>query len=260
MLDRLSYIITPGVGITAVIDGQPYTITSDNSSYHEVESAIAAGEDPAFIADLFNQANAVKRFTQGAVVVSEDGGVLTYRGLEVNNVVTERIFAFMKAGLPVKPLIAFLERLLANPSRRSIEELYKFLEKEHLPITEDGCFLGYKAVRSDFMDKHTGTVRNHISDKPTMERREVDDDARNDCSNGYHVGSLEYASGFRSGDDRLLIVKVDPADVVSVPYSDANKLRTSSYEVVCEYEGALDSRFADGAAPYREGDCEAFAE
>lgn len=250
MINNIAYILTPNVGITAVIGGKSYTITSDNPSYHEVEDAILSGEDPNVIADLFNAANAIKRFTQGAVAVSEDGGVLTYKGEVVNNVVTDRILAFMKAGLPVGPLIAFLERLLANPSRRSVEELYKFLEKEHLPITEDGRFLGYKAVTNDWFDKHTHTVSNRIGEKPTMARNNVDDDARNDCSNGYHVGSLGYASGFRSGDDRLLIVAVDPADVVSVPYSDANKLRTSSYEVVCEYEGALDSQFANGRKPY----------
>lgn len=250
MINRLSYINIPGVGITAVIDGKSYTITSDNASYREVEQAILNKEDPDDIADLFNAANAIKRFTRGSVSVSPDGTTLFYKGEEVNNVVVERILAFMKAGLPVDPLIAFLERLLANPSRRSIEELYKFLEKEHLPITEDGCFLGYKAITHDWLDKHTGQEDNRVGAKPRMERRDVDDDARNDCSNGYHVGSLEYASGFRSGSDRLVIVKVDPADVVSVPYSDANKLRTQSYEVVCEYEGALNNQFADGADPY----------
>lgn len=250
MINRISYINIPKVGINAVIDGRAYSITSDNPSYHEVEAAITNEEDPGYIADLFNAANAIKRFTRGAVEVSSDGGALLYQGEEVNNVVTQRILAFMKAGLPVEPLIAFLERLMANPSRRSIEELYKFLEKEHLPITEDGCFLGYKAITNDWKDKYTGTEDNSVGVKLYMKRQDVDDDARHDCSNGYHVGSLEYASNFGSDDDRLVIVKVDPADVVSVPYSDANKLRTQSYEVVCEYHGALDSRFADGRKPY----------
>jgi hypothetical protein len=60
-----------------------------------------------------------------------------------------------------------------------------------------------------------------------------------------HVGSLEYVRGFAcgygtEGGDRIVIVKVNPADVVSVPYDCQNqKVRTCKYEVLREYTGPL---------------------
>lgn len=246
-MSSLSYIITES-GITAIINGETHTITSDNASYNEVLAAIIAKEDAEYIADLFRTANAIKRYTKGAVEISNDGTALFYKGVEINNVVVDRILKFMTAGLPVDPLIAFLERLLANPSRRSIDELYKFLEHENLPITESGTFLAYKGVRDDYTDVHSGTFDNTPGNTHEMARNAVDDDARRDCSNGFHVGSLEYATGFGP---RTVIVEVDPADVVSVPYSDANKLRTSKYTVIADYEGPLTSPLHASEAPYR---------
>lgn len=245
-MSNLNYIITES-GITAIIGGETHTITRDNASYSEVLNAIVAGEDPYTIADLFRTANAVKRYTKGAVEISADGSALFYKGEEINNVVVDRILKFMTAGMPVDPLILFLERLLANPSRRSVEELYKFLEHEKLPITERGTFLAYKGVNDNYTDCHTGTFDNHPGNTHEMARRLVDDNAARDCSYGFHVGSLEYATNFGP---RTVIVDVDPADVVSVPYSDANKLRTCKYTVVADFEGALDEPLHSAASPY----------
>ena len=245
-MSRISYIITSS-GITAVIDGVEHTITRDNASYNEVLDAIKAQENPSRIADLFRTANAVKRYTKGAIEISADGSALFYKGEEINNVVVDRILKFMTAGLPVDPLILFLERLLANPSRRSVEELYKFLEHEKLPITEFGTFLGYKGVREDYTDVYTGTFNNTPGQSHEMARRLVDDNAARDCSYGFHVGSLEYATNFGK---RTVIVEVDPVDVVSVPHSDANKLRTCKYRVVADYQGALDEPLHSPESPY----------
>jgi hypothetical protein len=241
----MAYIATAS-GITAVIDGENYTITSDNPSYQQVLEAIGNREAPENIAELFRTANAIKRYAKGLIEVRD--GVLYYEGEEIHNVVVDRILAFMAAHLPVEPLIAFLGRLMANPSRRSIEELYTFLEHKALPITEDGCFLAYKGVRDNYLDCHTGTFDNHPGTINEMPRQKVDDDFRRGCSYGFHVGSLEYATGFGS---RTVIVKVDPADVVSVP-SDCScqKLRTAKYEVICDYKGAMTDPLANSRRPY----------
>ena len=62
------------------------------------------------------------------------------------------------------------------------------------------------------------------------------------CSNGLHAGALNYVASYGSveSNDRIVIVKINPEDVVSVP-SDCNceKLRTCRYEVVGEYQGEL---------------------
>jgi hypothetical protein len=75
-----------------------------------------------------------------------------------------------------------------------------------------------------------------------MTRSKVDDDRGRGCSNGLHAGALNYVAGYGSleSGDKIVIVKINPADVVSVP-SDCNyeKLRTCRYEVVGEYQGEL---------------------
>lgn len=246
-MSKLSYIIT-GNGITAVIDGETMTITSDNPSYLQVLGAIKNDEAPQRIAELFRAANAIKRYLLGKVEINESEGVITYAGEEIDNVVVDRILQFMSEGLPVNPLIKFLEKLMANPSRRAVQELYKFLEHKSLPLTEDGDFLAYKGVNSDYKDMHSGTFDNRVGSRHEMQRNLVCDDARMACSNGFHVGSLEYATHFGPV---TVVCKVNPADVVSVPLdSDCQKLRTAKYEVVDEFRGAITAPLVNSAAPY----------
>jgi hypothetical protein len=248
----ISYIAT-SQGITAVIKGVSYTVTSDNSTYNQVLDALKNRENDDTIEDLFKLANAVKRYAKGNIEVVNESTLL-YKGEEIHNHVVDRILTFMSQGLPVEPLLAFLERLLANPSRRSIEELYKFLEHKNLPITPDGHFLGYKGVTDDLTDVHTGKFDNSPGNTHSMPRGKVDDDFRNHSSNGFHVGTLEYATSWGS---RTVLVKVDPADVVSVPDDcECQKLRTSRYTVVCEYQGALTRPLHSAETPYEDEDTE----
>ena len=165
-------------------------------------------------------------------------GVIYYNGEPLHNYVVDRIFDFMDEGLPFQPLAKFLGKLLANPSRRAVEELYKFLEHKHLPICEDGDFLAYKSVSQNYMDHHSGKFFNGVGEVLDMPRNAVCDDADVGCSYGFHAGSYEYASTFGGPDARLVIVKINPADVVSVPKDcDCQKLRTSRYEVVKDFDG-----------------------
>ena len=136
----------------------------------------------------------------------------------------------------------FLKNIMENPSYQSQLELYDFLEHKHLPITEDGCFLAYKAVRKDFMDKYSGTFNNQIGGIVKMTRAKVDDDRQMGCAAGLHVGALDYVTSYGSleAGDRIIIVKINPRDAVSVPTDSSHqKLRTCQYEVVGQYEGEL---------------------
>jgi hypothetical protein len=137
---------------------------------------------------------------------------------------------------------------MANPSRRAVNELYSFLAHKNMPITDAGTFLAYKSVRSDYTDHHTGNFNNSIGNTLQMIRNNVCDDHNQGCSVGFHAGSLEYASSFGGQDSILLIVEIDPADVVSVP-SDCNcqKLRTCKYKVVAKYDGPLPQHYTKNA-------------
>jgi hypothetical protein len=148
----------------------------------------------------------------------------------------------LQEGFPIEPMVNFMENLYKNPSKRAVTELYGFLEKGNLPITPDGHFLAYKRVREDYLDCHSGTMDNSVGKIVEMERHDVDDNKDNTCSTGLHFCSMSYLSSFSGA--RTVIVKINPADVVSIPsdYNDA-KGRTCRYKVI----GEVDSDTVDKA-------------
>jgi bifunctional DNA-binding transcriptional regulator/antitoxin component of YhaV-PrlF toxin-antitoxin module len=127
--------------------------------------------------------------------------------------------------------------LRQNPSEESRKDLYTFLEKNHVPITEDGYFVAYKGVNNDFTDNRTGSYDNSIGKTVKMPRDQVNPDRNQTCSTGLHVAAYEYAKGFAA---LLIEVKVNPRDVVSVPTDyNAQKMRVCEYTVVAECENEL---------------------
>lgn len=127
-------------------------------------------------------------------------------------------------------LIKFYEKLKKNPSARSVEQLWNFLNLTGIPITEDGDFLAYKGITSELLDVHTRTISNKPGAVVSLERNKVSDDPNTPCHYGLHVGSLEYASSFA---DTVVICKVSPENVVCVPYDHSyQKMRVCKYTVV----------------------------
>lgn len=222
-------------GLTAIVNGKSFSITNDNPSFRQVWDALQGNESEDTIESLFNTALAIRRWSGDNIEVRDNQ--LFYKGETIHNVVADRILELITQGENADALIKFLENLLANPSRRSIAELYTFLQHQALPITEDGCFLGYKGVTDGYKDLYSQKFDNSVGAVNEMPRNAVCDDFRIGCSYGFHVGSLEYATGYGQ---RTVIVKVNPKDVVSVP-EDCNfqKLRTARYEVLCDYQGPL---------------------
>jgi hypothetical protein len=249
---QFPYIIS-GETLTAVVDGRAFTIASDHPSWGEVTLGLKQENlEAEELIRLLDVAKAVTDFGHGSITV-RDGEV--FAGEQpVHNVVTERILQFMNQGLPHQPLVAFLVKLMDNPSRNSVEQLYKFLEHRNLPVTPEGNFLAYKSIRRDnWKDWHSNRYENTVGTIHEMQRNQVSDDATVACSYGFHVGSLQYASDFNRGENqRVVIVEVDPADVVSVPHDcEAQKVRTCKYRVVCEYQGPLEAPLHYADDPYR---------
>ncbi len=216
--------------VTVFAQNKPYTVNRQAKIFNAVLQAIAA-EDEAKVIDLVNLKESLAKNSNGRVYI-KDGAV--YAGnREVTGLISSRIFEMLELGLSVEPMFAFIDNLMKNPSNRAVNELYGFIDACNLPITEDGCFLAYKKVRADYMDCHSGTIRNAIGDTPEMERNLVNEDKDQTCSEGLHFCSVEYLKHF--GGQRLMVLKINPADVVSIP-SDYNnsKGRCCKYEVVDE--------------------------
>lgn len=218
----------------------PVTISSDHMNFQAVrdalvmddyETALEFASVPAYVASA----------SGGNVTVSEQG--VEYQGQPITGYLANKMVQFFREGLPVQHYCLFLDNLMANPSMTSRNELFLFLEAADLPITDDGCFLAYKAVDPNFMDKHSHTFSNAPGAVLEMPRRDVDDNRNRTCSYGFHAAAYTYAKNFLgSAGDRLVAVKINPADVVSVPSDYQNqKLRTCKYTVEFEIPGAIEA-------------------
>jgi hypothetical protein len=147
-----------------------------------------------------------------------------------------------------KALTAFLENKQLNPSYKAVQMMYVFRRNKNMPLTEDGCFLAYKGVQKDYWSRNAnkqtivlsgqvneqGQILNTVGAYIEVDRKCVEDDPAKTCGEGLHAGSLEYATGWG---ERVVIVKIHPKDVVSVPSSEDNKMRVCAYTVVGECEG-----------------------
>ena len=227
----MSYpFLIQGDNVVVVIDNKPHTINKTHITYQKVLDAIKAS-DWELVKDSIEPKKVVLDYGNGNVSIQ--GETLFWKGKELNTGLSVRMIQMLQEGFPIEPMVHFMENLYQNPSKRAVTELYGFLEKGNLPITPDGHFLAYKKVRDDYTDVHSGKFDNSVGQVVEMERHDVDDNKDNTCSTGLHFCSMSYLSCF--GGERTVIVKINPADVVSIPsdYNDA-KGRACRYEVIGE--------------------------
>lgn len=225
-------------------NGRTYNVDNSSPNYASVLAAIKMGDFKA----------AIQHATTVVQDVVHDASNLTYNDLRVvdgivykgdnlvNNAAADQIKRLYDDGFDIKPMYNFLTKLYTNPSKRSIDLLWAFIESGHVPLTPEGDILCYKAVRSDYKDHYTGTIDNSPGAVVSVPRSEVDDDPQRTCSHGLHVAVLSYAKMFGSGRGKIVVVKVDPADIVCVPYDyRGQKCRTSKYTVIADLDDDLRS-------------------
>jgi len=224
-------------------DGESATVYNSNPHYDAVCSAVK-NKDWDLAKTLAVPVEAVKQSIKGIDNVAVEGGFVTYDGTPLHNTLTERMLEMYREGFDISPMALFLQNLMDNPSYRAVNELYDFLECSELPITEDGCFLAYKRVRSDFKDIHSGKFDNTPGTTIEMPRNMVDEDKNRTCSAGLHFCSREYLPSYGgwSENNTVVMVKINPRDVVAIP-SDYNnaKGRCCKYYVVKELPTDKDS-------------------
>jgi hypothetical protein len=208
-------------------------MNSGSPNFTQVVAALKANNLRKAV-ELFDLGEALKKFTKNVVEVVN--GVVVYNGKPVHHVVASRILEYMSAKKPAKYLIKFLENLLANTDPKVQEQLFPFLEHRNIPISDDGCIIAYKSIRDNWKDWWTNTLDNSIGKTVQMPREEVTSDPNIHCGPGLYAGSHIFCYDYHKGDSRHLVaVKINPADVVSIP-NDANcqKMRSCKYTVVEE--------------------------
>lgn len=235
----ITKIVTPN-SITVFANGKILVASTTHPNFKAIADYIKnPNASEATLAGMFDIPAAIVRTSNGQVEVRDDK--VFYDGKELHSTLTTRMLAMLGDGFDISPLVNFLNKLMKNPSRRAVEGLYDFLEATHIPITPNGNFLAYKKVRGNYFDIHSGTIRNAPGDAPRVPRNQVDEDPDRTCSHGLHVCSASYLDNFGScnGSNRVVIVEVDPSDVVAIPrdYNNA-KMRCAGYKVVAEVPNA----------------------
>jgi len=225
--------------IKVIADGKDYFISASSPLYPKAFDAFKAKDWESFFCAVDPSVKINSLFAKYETVEVKNG-LLYVDGDVVDSVVSDRLIQMLSNEVDVLPVLKFVYRLRLNPSSRAVNELYTFLEHKCLPFTESGTFLAYKAVRPNYHDKHSGRFDNSVGNVLEMPRNKVDDNKDVGCSYGFHAGTLEYASGFAGMGDKIVLVEIDPADVVSIPTDcEFQKLRTCRYKVVEEFERPL---------------------
>lgn len=231
-------VVIFGSMIQIITREDTYTIESDDNEalYKEVFARVGANDFDGAI-QLIRDAE--KESREGYEVLDEENhlvmfdGELFYYGVHLTSTIAKRIEKDAAEGTLDDRYIKFLVRLLRNPSAKSVEMLYDFMQANDIDILPDGrikCFRGVTQLPDgSCVDYHSGKVPQYEGCFISMPRNFVEDNPEVACSHGLHCASAEYAKGYGV----LTEVAVDPADVVSVPYDyDFAKCRCCRFEIL----------------------------
>lgn len=249
-MSKNSYSMTEN-SITVVCDGVVHTVVKTAVNFKALRTAVLAiaaleSEDVtpahwAAVAASVTVAKAVFNWAQGRFNI-RGADHIQFDGVDLPQGINQRLLRMVEKEESPLPLLRFWERLQKNPSYRSVNQLWGFLEHENIPLDEDGFILAYKSVRPDYRDIHSGTFVNTPGTTLEMPRNQISDDPNFACHEGFHVGALGYVRDFGTGERRILIVRVDPEDVVCVPFdAQQQKMRVCKYYVVGHYGSKMPS-------------------
>ena len=244
MSNKISYIIFSNT-LSVVVKGKTYTISKEDSKYVK-----------ALELTLNNKEEDLYRLLNVTSIIAEDlgieinNGLVTYNGESLPKALNRMIVAMHEQRLTnIQPLINFWNKLKLNPSYRPLNFLSDFIEANNVVINESGNLILYKIVARTkepdvFRDLYTGKFEHRFGVPVSMPRNKVDDNIDNTCSYGLHVCCWNYIPHYGSavsGNDAIILVEVDPQDIVAIPRDYNNsKLRVCKYIPISEY------KFADG--------------
>lgn len=240
----------------AIVGDNMVTMTNDHPNWHEAIEALKRRDgdelvrlsQPKKVDDVAPLAIA-EVFECGAMRIKSTatGRRLFYKGLMIDNEFATEVIAAYSAGLPVDHYLAFFENLIQNPLESAVAELFEYCKHGRFTITEDGHILAFKRVRADFLDIYSSTFDNSPGKICEVPRDSVDPNRDRTCSSGLHFCSYDYLPHYGSSNrstDKVVIVKINPRDIVAIP-SDYNnhKGRARRYEVLREW---VSGRLVDG--------------
>lgn len=243
-------------------NGDTDTIPDTHVSFKAIIEKLLAGNAPdEEIRELIQPlVTAARKLSALSERVSVDGKQVYFDGDPLAGELADVIKRMFEEGrsLDFKPLVNFLEKAATNPSRKSVDDLYRWIKKRDLVIDPDGDIVAYKGVAvgpdGTSLSIHSGTafvngeeVTGKIPNRPgtviSMPRNQVNGNEEVACSTGLHAGTYSYAMEFLrwNRENRLILVKINPRDVVSVPTDEQDrKMRVSRYTVLTEIDARIE--------------------
>lgn len=236
---KKKYIITNNELVYCFKEHGMVSVPKTQHNYKEILDYLLSPEfNEGKLFEMFNAKLVDIETASKGVIKNAENGSAVIGEIIIPKEIMLKITELREKGFEWKRYQKFWEQCLKNPNPKSIELLFQFLSRYNFTITEDGHFLAYKGIRNDYKDVHTGTFDNHPGNTVEMPRKDVVFDPKSHCASGLHCGSCSYAKGFGS---ITVLVKVDPADVVSVPEDhEAQKIRVCRYKVESVYEDCKD--------------------
>lgn len=216
--------------ISVFTNDEVFTITADNDRFAEVLMLLNQNRFADAIA-IMNVKKAVELYVEGEIIIS--GNKLTYKGMHIDNAMTQRLISSMQNGKPFWPLLNFFRKLMKNPDKNVVSQLYGFMMHNDIEITESGNFIAWKRVTSDYKDIYTKSIDNSPGTTVTMKRKDVVKDPKITCAPGLHLCAKPYLKHYAGGTGVIVSCECSPTHVVAVPVDyDNAKMRVCQY-VVC---------------------------
>lgn len=232
---NVAHLITDS-GILLFLDGVQHQVAQDHPNFKAIKAKLE-NRDYSDLIDLMDIRASVRKWLGLNPRFALTNDRLTLDGSPFSDTVTDKVLRMIDAGNDPQALFNFLVKVRKNPSNTAQTELLLFAEANKFMIHADGDILAYKSVREDYKDIHSGTFSNVIGAVIEVPRHEVDDRRDVTCSHGLHFAAYKYAEGFGSRGGHLMVIKLNPADVVSIPNDyDNEKGRCARYEVIAELE------------------------
>lgn len=179
----------------------------------------------------------LERYTKGKFHVG-DGGNMYLKGDSepIPAIIAKKLKEMRDQELDFMPLVRFWKKLKENPDPGVKEQLYAFMQHNHIPITPLGdviCEKGVKETKNGtLIDMHSGTIDNSIGMVVEVPRDSVDKDPNKTCSTGLHVGAPDYVRNHWNS-DVIVEVEVHPRDYVAIPKDyNETKARVCRYKVI----------------------------
>jgi predicted transcriptional regulator len=205
-----------------------YEVKPENLNFKKIAELLNAGKTRAAVT-AYNSSK-TKEVKSGFVTREND---FFFKGQKLPDIFAEIYRNCVSNNAKASVLTKFFDNLASNPGVGiSMEAFSRFLSKRRMPLTSRGTFLAYKRVDINFKDTYTHKFDNTPGKIVEMERKNVDSNQHNECSTGFHVCSYEYLNSYV--DDNLIVVEINPCDVVAVPPGyNHSKMRVSKYKSLC---------------------------